>query len=1480
MKLILLLITFIQINSLIEDEESLETVSKLNSIEAIDENKVFKIQTEENSIAYFDSFDGNSVIYISENYQDFISKKEEKITGVFYPIEKDKTYFVRIKLYNSRSSLKQYLYPIESYEITLSGTDSFFFLKKGFKYNIKFDFDDFVSIYIYLKLSKHTLNSEINITDSNSEIILNNDNQYSKTFSIETKKAEAKNGDGFIELIKGINVDLELFDVYQKDYELKNDIIAIYIPQNDKDFSFYLESSKEFKFSFSYGFAIKNDITGSAYYYVPNLKKKLKSIEENGIYKTKNITINTPFKEFKKKTNYIKFIVNIFIIDKNKNDKIYLTYGQKSQIDGLLDQKLDESYCNNVITNLFKVFDAYVFTEIATNPPKVLEHSNYHHKEINLKEELNKVQKTNRKFYEFYQEIKKILTSPRDLHFDVALTKFENNNNVNILFNQYNAILPFDFCIKKYEDSNEFRVFIEINIENYQSYFNNFQNINQKENINNFLIDHLNIPIKSINNMNPFDYIQNWNKFGRCKNAHAEFVHIIKDITNFYLVNYPVNYSDINLNEYEFEDNKFIRLPYKVINPDKNDKVFNQYFDNYIKNFKFFQKIPSINIIKKQFLLSQGIENNLQFNLKKSNSIKWDVEYENSEGENYYLKCRVDEKNKVNVVIQNSFGLDTQHGLGVMLKCAELFYSNNYPLFIIESKNGGGYSNLAIIFNQILQIRTSYRNNAAYKYSNIVEDIHKYTEVLDLESCQYDNPFKKGKVSKDYYYNGNKIEHYRTKLFDDVDQIFRNALKSYREKYLNSPNLKKPTDIIIFTDSYSFSAAATFITSFQTTGGAIVVGYYGNPTIKGIDYFDSSQSNSLVENELEGNPIFQDLVDLGFGSIGITMGESFDDLENDIPMEYSIYPVDDRINIYSEYSDEIYEDFIQEGIKIHNKFNNINENNENINCNSQNDKLFLFDNSCFDIFKDQKTHGGFKCGKNNKWDTSQCSPSFCEIGYYFNQKYKICKEECKSNFIKSLFIYENNYDNIFELNKDIHYQFVLALPKRDYMYFYRCSEENLVDDDYPKVGFIKNNLSVNKFKNAKDKFQLRIKGFQTSVNYETIFPDDIEIDNIYTNKKMIIFKINEDFVFYSRDTININNNYKLAVYDDKMTFDDIIKVNNVYFKEYNDEFIILKKDKIYIIYFNYNKNQQYYMYLNRIINPSKIIEITNNDINFLYLEIGNSYILNLTDNQAQKNPMIYLSRKTLNSEVEILFIKQMKIYNLNSNNLYCKIPDSYRGHISIDVKKENAFLEFRFTQDKSDLNELEYSTGIKFKAKKRYNLIYISENFKGRIIKIVLSSDKNLKFNIYAGYSIKPYTYYANQEKGHDYSQKEIQFEISEHYNNVISLMKDEYYCIMLEIFDELFISIEDNFFKDTTRYIIWVVVPIVFVVVVVVVLLVFAYKCDWCKYCKRNSQKKTKGNSGGEQGYKPPENNIKDKSSEDKPPENISKSNELQQYS
>ena len=44
-----------------------------------------------------------------------------------------------------------------------------------------------------------------------------------------------------------------------------------------------------------------------------------------------------------------------------------------------------------------------------------------------------------------------------------------------------------------------------------------------------------------------------------------------------------------------------------------------------------------------------------------------------------------------------------------------------------------------------------------------------------------------------------------------------------RKKY------KKPTEIIIYTDGFSFSATSTFIKSLYHFGGAITVGYNGDP---------------------------------------------------------------------------------------------------------------------------------------------------------------------------------------------------------------------------------------------------------------------------------------------------------------------------------------------------------------------------------------------------------------------------------------------------------------------------------------------------------------------------------------------------------------------------------------------------------------------------------------------------------------------------
>ena len=61
---------------------------------------------------------------------------------------------------------------------------------------------------------------------------------------------------------------------------------------------------------------------------------------------------------------------------------------------------------------------------------------------------------------------------------------------------------------------------------------------------------------------------------------------------------------------------------------------------------------------------------------------------------------------------------------------------------------------------------------------------------------------------------------HRTFPHDPLKKIYRLALKEYREEILKQKNIhiKKPTDIIIFTDSLSFSATSGLIKGFQNTG--------------------------------------------------------------------------------------------------------------------------------------------------------------------------------------------------------------------------------------------------------------------------------------------------------------------------------------------------------------------------------------------------------------------------------------------------------------------------------------------------------------------------------------------------------------------------------------------------------------------------------------------------------------------------------------
>ena len=71
-------------------------------------------------------------------------------------------------------------------------------------------------------------------------------------------------------------------------------------------------------------------------------------------------------------------------------------------------------------------------------------------------------------------------------------------------------------------------------------------------------------------------------------------------------------------------------------------------------------------------------------------------------------------------------------------------------------------------------------------------------------------------------------------------------MEKKRREYLETNKTKKPTEIIVFTDGYSFSCTSVFIKGLQVHGAAILVGYNSRPDLVEEKY-DASQSNSAVE---------------------------------------------------------------------------------------------------------------------------------------------------------------------------------------------------------------------------------------------------------------------------------------------------------------------------------------------------------------------------------------------------------------------------------------------------------------------------------------------------------------------------------------------------------------------------------------------------------------------------------------------------------
>ena len=645
----------------------------------------------------------------------------------------------------------------------------------------------------------------------------------------------------------------------------------------------------------------------------------------------------------------IFFILLIICFYKiNSQNVLYDSISVDEFINKINDVSYDTEDYNRIIISLINSLTKYyIFVNITKNPPINI-------KAVDLINELKSINVSDIKDYlEFYNVIQNIMLKAKDLHLMLIFS--------NLLV--YNYLSPVEFNVKTLNETN----YLYLKSSSMLKIYNPFNKSLIKD-----IDEKKGLKILKINNQDPFDSIYNfYNQL--LKDEHGSFSINLKLISagNILFGFKKENFTNFSI---LFEDNSIIKFDYKMIFVKNMRKEFKFFYEKEIK--KYYETssfIPTIFEIEQKYnSLKKNSENRFL-----QNSL-WDISLEN------IMYFKVDDINKVNVIYQNSFMPSSLHDAKNFLnEIAEKLSSNKYPIIVIESYNNGGYVELSLLLQKVLNYNLiSNRLKQSFGTNQNLNKILDYQlELYNTETCKTEKLLK-DKIYEDNF--GNNVKHYRTQFY-----LFYNTKKLFNQ--ISSKTYeRKPTEIIIFTDGFSYSAASIFIKDLQESGNAIIVGYNGIPNEKRKkDKFNASQSPSMVIGNFS-QILFNDddLATLSYYKLclGAPFSPSYNDkYQNDsilqVPREFTIELIDERSSIYGSYDDSRYDEFIQEGLKIFNKYKN--------SCNPNNTNL-LYKSDC--TIGDNFTHGGYECGSNGNW-SNVCKPFYCDKGYYFDNYMKKCKKD-------------------------------------------------------------------------------------------------------------------------------------------------------------------------------------------------------------------------------------------------------------------------------------------------------------------------------------------------------------------------------------------------------------------------------------------------------------------------------------------------------
>ena len=743
-----------------------------------------------------------------------------------------------------------------------------------------------------------------------------------------------------------------------------------------------------------------------------------------------------------------------------------LIFGNE-KFDELLSEKVSEEYCNEVISNLTALLnDGYVFLDFLKAPTQP-QGKEDHVIKVDMISELNKINKKDRAFYEFYADIQNILNKARDGHLSVRISETPNH----FPLEDYHFCLPFYYIIKEEFDENNKLINKYLSI---QSNYGYMCPCSQDVMIKTIMLTEK--KILTINGLDPYEYFDGMIKKGyMIHSTQANFIEMLDNAAFLDPEYYPLKKDDLQVS-IKFEGEEELVVEYTFAERSYFGPDFKEYYLTEKKNY-FKKNIPLKKFKKMEldFKIKKGIIN--KRHLQDEEESFWQLQDDSQS-----IKCRVDEDNHFNVLYQNGFSpKNFDNYEDIMYKCFSLFYSNDYKLIIIEDRNTGGKTELCYPCSQYVRPQISKPVITTLKSTPLLEETFFLTdEMLNPETCfPYTEKDKilNGKI--DTYDDGkNKVEHKKTKEIDSFNIYEKKIMEKKRLEFLKTGKTKKSTEVLVFTDGAAFSCGSDFIRELQIYGFGIMVGFNSKPDIEKSD-FDASQSNSGVER-FEHSPYSKNLEKLGFSTY-ITYTEKFDPNDKEspkAPMEFKIYPVDEISDIYVEYDDDIYDRFIEEAKRIFDKYNDL----ENGQCNPDNKFLFYETKDCDKILKIDKAHGGYLCGSNGKWNTNNCIAAYCEEGFILNDdRTKCIRDPCQDIELVEIsvdctnsteYIIEPKKAYIFSIKKENNsYYFHSKFDK----FFYVFNKKHVLEATKDKTEFkLNDKIYVNFFVNITNKHKIKI----------------------------------------------------------------------------------------------------------------------------------------------------------------------------------------------------------------------------------------------------------------------------------------------------------------------------------------------------------------------------------------------------------------------